>query len=258
MQKEYSSFRSLKTFLVKEVRRFLKVWGQTVLGPIITTSLYLGVFSVAIGNRIGTNGGFTYTEFLVPGLIMMALIQNAFANTSSSLMISKIQGNIVDILMAPLVPNYVIFGYILGGIVRGLIVGTLTLLYVMIFVKIHIHNIFWILFFAVISCSLLGFLGIIAGIVSAKFDQLAHFTNLVITPLSFLSGTFYSIDKLPVTIQHIIHYNPFFYMIDGFRYGFIGVADSNIFIGAGFLIALNVVLYAITYYMWKTGYRIKE
>jgi ABC-2 type transport system permease protein len=258
MQKEYSSFRSLKTFLVKEVSRFLKVWGQTVLGPIITTSLYLGVFSVAVGNRIGTNGDFTYTEFLVPGLIMMALIQNAFANTSSSIMIAKLQGNIVDLLMAPLVPNSVILGYVLGSIVRGLVVGVLTLLYVMIFVKIHIHSVFWILFFAIMSCSILGLLGLIAGTFSAKFDQLANFSNLIITPLSFLSGTFYSIDKLPLTIQHIIHYNPFFYMIDGFRYGFIGVSDSNIFVGAGFLIGLNVVLYFITYFMWKTGYRIKE
>ncbi len=258
MQKEYSTFRSLKAFLVKEIHRFLKVWGQTVLGPIITTSLYLGVFSVAIGNKIGADGEISYAEFLVPGLVMMALIQNAFANTSSSIMIAKINGNIVDILMAPMKTNSIILGYVLGSVFRGLLVGLLTLLYVMIFVKIHIHNVFWILFFAIISSSILGLLGLIAGVVSVKFDQLANFTNLIITPLSFLSGTFYSINKLPETIQQIILYNPFFYMIDGFRYGFIGKSDSNILIGGIFLLSLNIVLYVITCYMWKTGYRIKE
>ncbi|MDR2007950.1 MAG: ABC transporter permease, partial [Alphaproteobacteria bacterium] len=228
MQKEYSSFTSFKSFLAKEVQRFLKVWGQTVLGPIITTSLYLGVFSVAIGDRIGTSSGISYAEFLVPGLIMMALIQNSFANTSSSILISKINGNIVDILMSPITAGGAVLALTLGSVIRGLIVGVLTLLYVSIFVKIHIHSVFWILFFAITTCSLLGLLGLIAGIISMKFDQLANFTNIIITPLSFLSGTFYSIAKLPLTLQHIIHYNPFFYMIDGFLYGFIGVSDSNI------------------------------
>ncbi|MDR0484192.1 MAG: ABC transporter permease [Alphaproteobacteria bacterium] len=258
MQKEYSSFTSFKTFLTKEVRRFLKVWGQTVLGPIITTSLYLGVFSLAIGDRVGAVSGVSYAEFLVPGLIMMTLIQNAFANTSSSIMIAKVNGNIVDTLMSPIVASSTVLAYAVGSIVRGLIVGALTLLYVMIFVKIHIHSVFWILFFAITSCLLLGLLGLIAGIISMKFDQLANFTNIVITPLSFLSGTFYSIYKLPVMLQHIIHYNPFFYMIDGFRYGFIGVADSNIMIGAVFMLGLNLVVFLIAYLMWKTGYRIKE
>jgi ABC-2 type transport system permease protein len=160
--------------------------------------------------------------------------------------------------MSPITAGNTVLALTLGSVIRGLIVGVLTLLYVSIFVKIHIHSIFWILFFAITTCSLLGLLGLIAGIISIKFDQLANFTNIVITPLSFLSGTFYSIVKLPLILQHIIHYNPFFYMIDGFRYGFIGVADSNITIGAIFMLLLNIAVYLIAYLMWKTGFRIKE
>ncbi len=258
MKKEYSVFTSFTTFYKREVIRFLKVWGQTILGPIITTSLYLGVFAIAMEGRAEQYNGFSYSQFLLPGLIMMALIQNAFANTSSSILIAKINGNIVDTLMAPLHTNSVIMAYVLGSVTRGLLVGVITLFYSLIFMDLPIHSIFYMLYFAIVSCAILGLLGVIGGIISIKFDQLANFTNLVIVPLSFLSGTFYSISKLPSVFQHIIHYNPFFYMIDGFRYAFLGESDSNVVLGAVILGILTVVLYICNFIMWKKGYKMKQ
>ena len=248
---------SFYTFYAKEVKRFLKVWGQTLLGPIIQTSLFLLVFGVSLSDS-HNNSAYTYTQFLIPGLLMMMIIQNSFANTSSSLLIAKMNGNIIDILMAPLTPSLVIIGYILGGITRSLVVSICILVYVSLFSKLMFHNIFLIFYYGISGCILLGLLGLIAGIVSVKFDQVANFTNLIITPLSFLSGTFYSIAKLPTFFQNISHYNPFFYLIDGFRYSFIGVSDFNILYGALSLLSINIVLFLLCIYIWKIGYRIKS
>jgi ABC-2 type transport system permease protein len=259
MEKQYSIAISFWTFYKKEVIRFLKVWGQTLAGPIITTSLFLLVFLVALGgNHKEAEAGYTYAQFLIPGLIMMSIIQNSFANTSSSILIAKINGNIVDLLMAPLTPSLVILGFVLGAITRGLLVCVVTLAYVLLFVDIQIHSIFWALYFSIMASVTLGLLGVIGGIICIKFDQIANFTNIIITPLSFLSGTFYSIDKLPVLIQSIIHFNPFFYMIDGFRYAFIGVSDFNINIEALVIFVINIILFVICFAMWKKGYRIKN
>ncbi len=252
-----SMWVSFYTFYLKEVKRFLKVWGQTLLGPIIQTSLFLLVFGVSLSGS-HNNNAYTYTQFLIPGLLMMMIIQNSFANTSSSLLIAKINGNIIDILMAPLSPFLVISGYILGCITRSAVVSICILLYISLFSTLIFHNIFLLFYYGISGCILLGLLGLIAGMLSVKFDQVANFTNLIITPLSFLSGTFYSIAKLPVFFQNISHYNPFFYLIDGFRYSFIGVSDFSIMYGSVTLLIINIILFVVCIHIWKIGYKIKS
>ncbi|MFL1780353.1 ABC-2 type transporter permease [Candidatus Hepatincolaceae symbiont of Richtersius coronifer] len=248
---------SLYSFYSKEVKRFLKVWGQTVFSPLVTTSLYLLVFVISVG-PYHSSAQHTYVQFLAPGLIMMAVIQNAFSNTSSSIIISKISGNLIDLMMAPLSTNQIILGYLLGAITRGVLIAIIIMLYIMIFSPLKFHNIFLMLYFVISASALLGLLGIIGGILCAKFDQIANFTTLVVTPFSFLSGTFYSINKLPSMVQNFSHYNPFFYMIDGFRYSFIGVSDGNIKIGILVLLACNIICYSVAFTMWHTGYKVKN
>lgn len=259
-QVKYSTFRSFYTFYSKEVKRFIKVWGQTVLGPIITTTLFLLVFSVAVSNNASRvlPQGISYSQFLIPGLTMMAIIQNAFSNTSSSLIIAKVSGTIIDTLMSPLSTWQTIVALTLGAITRGILIGAIILLYSMLFINLPIHSMGWMIYYAFAASMFLGLLGIIAGIVCQKFDHVANFMNLFITPMSFLSGTFYSTKQLPGAVQHIVHYNPFFYMIDGFRYSFIGVADFSITIGALVLLIINAILFFIAWLMWKKGYKIKN
>lgn len=247
---------SFSTFYIKEVKRFLKVWGQTILGPIINTSLFLLVFGVSMSSS-HINTSYTYIQFLVPGLLMMTIIQNAFANTSSSLLIAKMNGNIVDILMAPLTPFLIILGYILGGITRVFVLSICVIAYVSVFTNLAFHNIFIILYYGISASIMLGLMGLMIGQISVKFDQVANFTNLIVTPLSFLSGTFYSIAKLPLFFQTISHYNPFFYLIDGFRYGFIGVSDFSIYTGSLNVLIINIILFITSTYLWKSGYKIK-
>ncbi|XWO13934.1 multidrug ABC transporter permease [Candidatus Hepatincola sp. Pdp] len=258
MLQNYNPFISFWSFYKKEMARVLKVWGQTILGPMITTTLFLVVFIVSVGNQSTTHLGYTYAQFLVPGLVMMTIIQNSFSHSSSSLMIAKINGNIVDLLMAPVNASFIVGGYVLSSITRGVGVGIIIILYTAFFVDLHVYNIWAAIYFAVMGSTLLALLGTIGGIVSVKFDQLANFTNLVITPLSFLSGTFFSTKRLPEVVQPFIHYNPFFYMIDGFRYAFIGVTDFNVYIGGIVLFVLNIILYIFTTILWARGYRIKS
>ncbi len=246
------------TLYMREVRRFMRVVAQTVVAPVVTTLLFWAVFQLAIGQGRADVNGVSFGIFLVPGLIMMSMVQNAFANTSSSLMIAKMQKNIVDTLMAPLSPLELTLAYTLGGVTRGLLVGLVVFIVMAVAGLVQIHNIFVILAYALLACSMLSLLGIIGGIIAIKFDHLGAFTNFVITPLSFLSGTFYSVNSLPEIGQILAKSNPFFYMIDGFRYGFIGVSDGHIGLGFAILFVSNMALFITVHSMFKKGYRLKS
>ena len=245
------------TLYMKEVRRFLNVFTQTILAPVVTTLLFLAVFSLALGGAGREVWGVSFLAFLAPGLVMMAVMQNAFANTSSSLVIAKVQGNIVDLLMPPLSPTELCLAVAAGGVTRGLVVGLAVTLTMALFAPVAVHSWPVAIYHAFSASLMLSLLGMIGGIWSEKFDHIAAVTNFVVTPLSFLSGTFYSIQRLPEMWQTVAHLNPFFYLIDGFRYGFIGQSDSPILTGILVTGAINVVLLLITHRMVATGYRLK-
>ena len=246
------------TLFSKEIRRFMKVYLQTLVSPMITTLLFLAVFALSVGRVAHETGGVPFLEFLAPGLIMMAMVQNAFANTSSSLTISKIQGNIVDLLMAPLSAGEQMAALAGGGVVRGMMVGAVVGLSMLPFVDLHPALPLLVLYHAFAGCLLLSLLGLMGGIWADKFDHLAAVTNFIITPLSFLSGTFYSTEHLPPAFQTIALANPFFYMIDGFRAGFTGHADGGILTGMIVLAISNIVLLAASWRMLETGYKLKS
>lgn len=248
----------LWTLYRKELQRFLKVLTQSLLAPIVTTLLFLSVFSLAMGDVVREIGGVPFVEFLAPGLVMMAIVQSAFQNTAGSMLISKIQGNIVDVLMSPLSPGELALAYAAAGATRGLLVGAVTLGAMAVFVPVQIQAPLTILYFAVMASALLSLLGLIGGIWSDKFEQMAAVTNFVITPAAFLSGTFYSIERLPPLLNELAHFNPFFFMIDGFRSGFIGRADGDTLAGGVALLALNVALWLVCLQMFRTGYKLKS
>lgn len=245
------------TLLSKEVRRFLKVPLQTVLAPMMTTMLFLAIFTLAFGNGERYMGDLPYATFLGPGLIMMAVIQNSFANTSTSILISKIQGNIVDILMPPLSAAELTFAIALSGLARGMAVAIAVGFCMWLLIDLTVYSWAAVLYFVIGAGLMLSLLGMIGGIVSEKFDHMAAMTNFVIMPLSFLSGTFYSIDRLTGVWYQVSHLNPFFYMIDGFRYGFIGTSDSSVWIGGIVIAVLDVVLYVTVWALFKRGYKLK-
>ncbi|MBI3709876.1 MAG: ABC transporter permease [Proteobacteria bacterium] len=247
----------LWTLYTREVRRFFKVGTQTVAAPVVTTLLLLAVFALALGSAVSRAGGVPFAEFLAPGLVIMAMVQNAFANTSSSLVIAKVQGNIVDSLMPPLSPTELTIGFALGGVTRGAIVGVAVALCLWPFVPLHMTHPAYVVFHGLAASLLLSLLGLAGGIWSEKFDHLAGVTNFVITPLAFLSGTFYTIDRLPEPWHLIALVNPFFYMIDGFRYGWIGHADGNLAVGIGLMLAVNAGLYGLCHWMFKRGYKLR-
>lgn len=247
----------LWTLLGKEVRRFLKVWVQTIAAPVVTTLLFYAVFALALGGVVRKVGDVDFLVFLGPGLVMMSIAQNAFANTSSSVLVSKVQGNIVDVLMPPLSAGELAAAYVLGGIIRGVLVGAVTAVAIWMFVPLGIHNPAFILFHALMASMLLSLLGLIGGIWADKFDHMAAVTNFIVTPLAFLSGTFYSIESVPPLFQFIAHLNPFFYFIDGFRYGFIGQTDGTLFQGVLILLGTNAVLLAVALRLLSTGYKLK-
>lgn len=243
---------------LKEVRRFLNVFTQTIAAPVVTTLLFLAIFSLALGRAVETVNGVAFATFLAPGLIVMAMAQNAFANTSSSIVIAKIQGNIVDVLMPPISAGEFVAAYALGGITRGVLVGVATACGMAIFVDLDFHSPFHIAFHAVNSSLMLALLGMIGGIWSEKFDHIAAVTNFVITPFSFLSGTFYSINRLPEPFYTAAFFNPFFYMIDGFRYGFIGKSDADPLLGVVVMLGINIALWLIAWRMAASGYKLKD
>ena len=246
------------TLYKKEVLRFLIVWIQTIFSPLISSLLFLLVLSLAIGSERGEVLGVPFITFLAPGLISMQVIQQSFSHSSSSFMIGKIQGNIVDILYAPLSPAEVTISISLAAVTRSILIALVTIITFKFIINLQITDYFLLIVFTLLSSFILGNIGIIAGLWAEKFDHMATVTNFVIVPLSFLSGTFYSIERLPDFLQMISKVNPFFYMIDGFRYSFIGSADGSIKIGLVYLTILSFVSWFVTYLLYKKGYKIKS
>ena len=248
----------LPTLLYKEVLRFWKVSFQTVAAPVLMTLLYLLVFGHALAGRVEALPGVTYVQFLIPGLAMMSMLQNAFANSSSSLIQSKITGNIVFILLPPLSAAEIFTAYLLASMVRGLVVGIGVFAATMWLVALPVPNPLWVLAFALVGCGMLGTLGIIAGIWSEKFDQLAAFQNFLVMPLTFLAGVFYSIHSLPPFWQAVSRLNPFFYAIDGFRYGFFGRSDVDPTTSLAFATAAFAALSWLTLRLLRRGYKLRH
>jgi ABC-2 type transport system permease protein len=248
----------LWTLYRKEVHRFGKVIIQTVFAPVVTTLLFFAVINLAFGERRGDVAGIPFSDFLAPGLILMGLLQNAFANSSSSILVSKVQGNSVDFLMPPLSALELMIAFIAGAVTRGVVVAAATGIVMAFFVDLTPAHIWAIVFYAITGASLLGMVGLIGGVWAEKFDHIAVITNFIITPLTFLSGTFYSIEVLPEPFYTLSHINPFFYMIDGFRYGFTGHADGSILAGVLIILALNAILIAISYLVLRSGWRLKS
>ncbi|MEO1493712.1 MAG: ABC transporter permease [Pseudomonadota bacterium] len=247
----------LQTLVQREVQRFLNVWTQTVMAPVITAVLFMTVFTLAFGARRGDVAGVSFTEFLAPGILMMTVIQNAFANTSSSIMIAKIQGNIVDTLMPPLSAGEILVGYVAGGAIRGIACASAVMVVVYPWAGIWPAHPLWMLWFVLSASVMLSLLGVLAAIYADKFDQMSLITNFVITPLSFLSGTFYSIASLPGAFQTASHLNPFFYLIDGVRYGALGIGDSNPWVGFVVTLAITAALAGVAWRWLSSGYRLK-
>ena len=247
-----------RTLLYKELLRFWKVSFQTIAAPVLSALLYLLIFSHALESRVQVFPGVAYTSFLIPGLAMMSLLQNAFANSSSSLIQSKVTGNIIFVLLTPLAPIEIFAAYVLAAAVRGVVVALGVLLVTSVFAPVPVQHPLWALAFAVLGGGIVGALGIVAGIWADKFDQLAAFQNFIIVPLTFLAGVFYSVQSLPAFWQHASHLNPFFYMVDGFRYGFFGAADVtpavSVAVVGGFLIALS----ALGLWLLQAGYKLRQ
>ncbi|MEL6775016.1 MAG: ABC transporter permease [Pseudomonadota bacterium] len=245
------------TLYRREVLRFLNVASQTIAAPVATASLFMVVFTLAFAARRGEAGGAPFEQFLAPGILMMTVMQNAFANTSSSILIAKIQGNIVDTLMPPLSPVELLAGYVMGGVTRGLVCAAAVGLLIFPAVGLGIAHPGLMLAFLLLGSLMLALIGMLAGIWAQKFDSMAAITNFVITPLSFLSGTFYSIANLPPVFEAISRANPFFYMIDGVRLGVLGQGDADPLLGLGILLLCNLALAALTLRWLRLGYRLK-
>ncbi|WP_299813722.1 ABC transporter permease [uncultured Jannaschia sp.] len=248
----------LQTLILREVRRFTTVWTQTLLAPLATAALFLLVFSLAVGTRRGEVMGLPFVHFLAPGILMMTVIQNSFANVSSSIVISKVQGNIVDTLMPPLSGGELVVGYLAGGIARGLVVAVAIAVLMFPFLGLGIHNPLMAVVWVALGGAFLGALGLVAGVFANKFDQMAAITNFIITPLSFLSGTFYSIDGLPPVMRALSHVNPVFYLIDGLRSAVLGVSDSSPVLGFFVVTGATLAVATLGWWMFRTGYRLKS
>ena len=246
------------TLYKKEVLRFLIVWIQTIFSPLISSLLFLLVLSLAIGADRGDVLGVPFITFLAPGLISMQVIQQSFSHSSSSFMIGKIQGNIVDLLYAPLSASEVTISVALAAVSRSVMIAIVSIIVFKLIIDIEITNYFLLIVFTLLSSFILGNIGIIAGLWAEKFDHMATVTNFVIVPLSFLSGTFYSIERLPEVLQIISKANPFFYMIDGFRYSFIGESDGSLIFGVFYLTIVSLILWLVSYILYKNGYKIKS
>lgn len=245
------------TLYLKEVLRFTNLYLQTIAAPVVTTLLFFAVFALAVGATRPAVHGIAFAEFLAPGLIMVAIIQNSFANTASSILGAKIQGNIVDLLMPPLSHGEVAAAVILGGVTRGIAVALATLLALLPFISLDLAHPWAAMYFGLMASISLSASGLIAGIWAEKFDHMASVTNFVILPLSFLSGSFYSVALLPPIFQMINFVNPFFYLIDGMRYGFTGVADSNIATGMLVTALIAALLWTACHQVMKSGWRLK-
>jgi ABC-2 type transport system permease protein len=245
------------TLAQREVRRFLNVWAQTVMAPLINAGLFLLIFTLAVGTQRGDVLGVPFLHFLAPGILTMTVIQNAFSNTSSSLISAKVQGNIVDTLMPPLSGAELVAGYVAGGVARGLLVAVVIAIGVWLLLGIGTAHPVWVLAFVLLGSVFMAALGLVAAIFANKFDQMAAITNFVVTPLAFLSGTFYSIDALPPLLQTLTHWNPIFYMIDGVRYGMLGVSDSSPWLGLAVCALSCMAVLLLCWHWFRIGYRLK-
>ncbi|AZV95163.1 ABC transporter permease [Kerstersia gyiorum] len=246
------------TLLRKEVMRFVKVGFQTIAAPVLTALLYLVVFAQVLQNRVHVYGEIPYITFLVPGLMMMSMLQNAFANPSSSLIQSRITGNLVFILLPPISHREIFWAYLLAAIARGLLVGLCVGLVAAAIAGLQVQQPLWVLVFAVLACGIMGVLGIIAGLWSEKFDQLAAFQNFLILPATFLSGVFYSIHSLPAFWQQVSHWNPVFYAIDGFRYGFFSLSDASPWHSLAVVGGVFIVLALYAQWLLARGYKLRS
>ncbi|MEE8222300.1 MAG: ABC transporter permease [Nitrosomonadaceae bacterium] len=246
------------TLFCKELLRFWKVGLQSIFAPMLATLLYLLIFSHVLEEHVQAYPDVAYTVFLIPGLVMMAMLQNAFTNSASSLIQSKVSGSIVFVLLSPLSYIEIFLAYVLASVVRGLLVGMGVYLATLIFFELPLRSLLWIFLFALMGNGLLGALGIIAAIWAEKFDQLAAFQNFVILPLTFLSGVFYTIHSLPPFWENLSHFNPFFYVIDGFRYGFFGVSDISPYVSLAIVAACFLAVSWMTLQMLKTGYKLRQ
>ncbi|HEY1605680.1 MAG TPA: ABC transporter permease [Allosphingosinicella sp.] len=250
----------LRTLYVKEVRRFFKVQLQTVWAPAVTTLLFLVIFTVALSRGGRTVMGLSFADFIAPGLIVMAMLQNAFANASFSLLVGKMQGNIVDYLMPPLSTGELIAALIGAAVTRAMLVGCAVWCAMLIWPGVHVipRHLWAVLWFGLTGAAMLGFLGLLTSIWAEKFDHAAAVTNFVVAPLSLLSGTFYSIQSLAPTFRAVSHANPFFYIISGFRFGFLGISDSPVAIGALLLLLIDLLLLALCYGLLRRGWKLKS
>ena len=245
------------TLYLKETLRFLSVFGQTIVGPIVTSILFLAVISLALGNDRPNVLGVTFIEFLAPGLIAMQVVQQAFSHSSSSLLMGKIMGNIVDLIGAPLSAAEVTFAVIFASVTRALMIAIISVFIFSLMIEIEIRNYLIFFVYLFLSSFIMGAVGFIAGLWAEKFDHMATATNFIIVPLSFLSGTFYSVERLPDFLNTLSHYNPFFHMIDGFRYSFINEMDGSFRFGLIYLGFISIITWLIAFQLYKKGYKIK-
>lgn len=249
---------ALNTIWIKECTRFLRIWVQTLVPPAITMSLYFVIFGNLIGNRIGQMGGFTYMEFIVPGLIMMSVITNSYSNVSSSFFSAKFQRNIEELMVAPVPTWVVIAGYVGGGVARAILIGIIVTLVSLFFVDVQIHNIGVIVMTVLLTSVLFATAGLINAIFAKSFDDISVVPTFVLTPLTYLGGVFYSLSLLPEFWQVVSQANPVVYMVNGFRYGFLGVSDVDITTSLSLLVGFNVMLFSLAYYLLKTGKGIRS
>ncbi|MET0295180.1 MAG: ABC transporter permease [Phenylobacterium sp.] len=251
------NWAGFRTLYLREVRRFWKVGMQTLAAPVVTALLYMMVFVVAVGGSRQPVSGVAFGTFVAPGLIMMSILNNAFANSSSSLLQAKMNGLIGDFLTPPLSPPEHVAAFGLGAATRGILVGAVTWLAVLPFTHLPISHLWAVLYFGIGASVILGLLGMMAGLWAEKFDHMAVVTNFIVMPMTFLSGTFYMVQRLPEPFRTASHLNPFFYLIDGFRYGFIGHAEGNLFTGVGMTAGLIIALASLCLWMFETGYKLK-
>ncbi len=255
----FSNFLGLFTLVVREQRRFTSIWTQTLLAPIVTSALFITVFSFVFSDRnAGTESDYDYSLFLAPGILMMVTIQNSFTNTSTSILVSKVNGNVVDTLMPSLSSLELSLGFMIGGVLRGLFVATGVLIVIFPLLSLFPVNIFILYFYIIMGSITFSLLGILVGIFCKKFDQMSAVNNFIIAPLSFLSGTFYSVSKLPAPFDTISTFNPVFWLMDGVRFGALGHAESNIFFGCLGVLLFNLVLFLIVWKWFSVGYFLKD
>ncbi|MEG3767724.1 ABC transporter permease [Alteromonas sp. 14N.309.X.WAT.G.H12] len=250
---EQNNWIALTTIWIKECTRFLRIWVQTLVPPAITMTLYFVIFGNLIGKRIGEMGGFTYMEFIVPGLIMMSVITNSYANVSSSFFSAKFQRNIEELLVAPVPTWVIIFGYVGGGVARAILIGIIVTAVSMFFVDVHIHNLGAIVVTLILTSSLFATAGLVNAIFARTFDDISLVPTFVLTPLTYLGGVFYSLTLLPEFWQFVSKANPIVYMVNGFRYGFLGVSDVNVGVSIGILIVFNFALYGLAHHLLNKG-----